>query len=44
MYRTIFSVYFYFVNDTRKENTPSNKTKALTKSINMRILEIGTLN
>ena len=26
------------------ENTPSNKTKATTKSMNMRIWEIGTIN
>ena len=32
------------VKDTRKENTPPNKTKALTKRVNMRIWEIGTLN
>ena len=41
MYRTILNVYFYFANDTHKENAPSNKTKALMKSTNMRICEIG---
>ena len=29
---------------THRENTPSNKTKAFTKSMNKRIWEIGTLN
>ena len=29
---------------THRENTHSNKTKALTKSMSMRIWEIGTLN
>ena len=42
MYRTIFNVYFYFANDTHKENVPSNKTKALMKSSNMCICEIAT--
>ena len=30
--------------DTHRENTPSNKTKALTKRINMGVWEICTLN
>ena len=30
--------------DTHRENTPSNKTKALAKGINMWIWEIRTLN
>ena len=33
-----------FIKDTYRENTSSNKTEALTKSINMGIWEIGTLN
>ena len=32
------------VKDTHNENTPSNKTKELTKTMNMRIWETGTLN
>ena len=30
--------------DTHRENTPSNKTEALTKSINMYSWTIGILN
>ena len=30
--------------DTHKENTPSNKTEALRKSMNVYIWAIGTLN
>ena len=33
-----------FLKDTRRENAPSNKTQALTKSINMGIWVIGILN
>ena len=33
-----------YLKNTHRENTPSSKTKALTKSMNMRIWEIGTLN
>ena len=32
------------VKDNHRENTPSNKTQGLTKSLNMDIWEIGTLN
>ena len=32
------------IKDTRRENTPSNKTEALTNSMNMHIWTIGTLN
>ena len=32
------------VKDTHRENTPSNKTEALTKCMNMYIWEIGILN
>ena len=32
------------VEYTDRENIPSNKTEALTKSINMDILAIGSLN
>ena len=32
------------LKDTHRENTPSNKTQALTESINMDILVIGRLN
>ena len=32
------------IKDTHRENTPSNKTQALTKSMNMDIWKIGTLN
>ena len=35
-----FSIFKY----THRENTPLNKTKALTKSMNMPICEIGTPN
>ena len=31
------------LRDTHKDNTPSNKTKALKKSMNMYIWVIGTL-
>ena len=30
--------------DTHRENTHSNKTKALNNNINMRIWEVGTVN
>ena len=30
--------------DTHRENSPSNKTQALTKNMNMDIWVIGTLN
>ena len=30
--------------DTHRENAPSNKTEALTKSMNMDISAVGTLN
>ena len=33
-----------FLKDTHRENTPSNKTQALTKSFNMGTWVIGTLN
>ena len=33
-----------FLKDTHRENTPSKKTQALTKSINMGIWVIGSLN
>ena len=42
-----FEVRYIFCGafkDSHTENTPSNKTKAFTKSMNMRIWEIGTLN
>ena len=32
------------IKDTHMENTPSNKTHALTKSMNVDILVVGTLN
>ena len=32
------------IKNTRRENTPSNKTQAITKIMNMDILLIGTLN
>ena len=32
------------IKDTRRESTPSNKTQAITKIMNMDILLIGTLN
>ena len=32
------------IKDTHRENTPSNKTKVLTKSMNTYIWEIGTVN
>ena len=31
------------VKDTHRKNTPSSKTQVLTKSINLYIWEIGTL-
>ena len=34
----------HFIKNTHRENTPSNKTKALIKSTNMSIWEIGALN
>ena len=34
----------WYFKDTRRENTPSNEIKALTKSMNMPICEVGTLN
>ena len=34
----------YIIKDTHRENTPSNKTQGLTKSINMGIWEIDALN
>ena len=34
--------FLYIVVDTQRENIPSNQT--LTKSVNMRIWEIDTLN
>ena len=34
----------FTVKDTHRENTPSNKTETLTKSMNMYICAIGTLN
>ena len=34
---------YYLVQDSHTENTPSNKTQALTKSTNMDIWLIGTL-
>ena len=37
-------VYFSKVKDTHRENSPSNKTKALTTSMGMCIWEIGLLN
>ena len=36
--------YFSKVKDTHRENSPSNKTKALTTSMDMCIWEIGLLN
>ena len=32
------------IKDTHKENAPSNKTQAPTKSVNMNILVVGALN
>ena len=32
------------IKDTHRENTPSNKTAALTKSMNVHIWAIGILN
>ena len=39
-----FTLKQKIVKDIHKENTPSNKTKELMKTMNMRIWEIGTLN
>ena len=33
-------VFFSLLNDTHREKAPSNKTQALTKSMNMEIWEI----
>ena len=43
-YRTPITACFRDFKDTHRENTPSNKIEALTKSINMYIRVIGTLN
>ena len=37
-------IFLRIVKDTHRENTPSNKTRALTKSNIMDIWVIGTLN
>ena len=42
--RMIHSPQFHFFKDAHKENTSSNKTQALTKSVNMGISEIGASN
>ena len=45
--KLLYSVSFYFLcdfKDSHWENTPSNRTEALTKSINMHIWTIGLLN
>ena len=34
----------YIIKDTHRENTPSNKTQALQKSMNIDIWVVGTLN
>ena len=34
----------HFLKDTQKEKVPSNKTPAITKSMNMDILVVGTSN
>ena len=39
-----FTLKKKIVKDTHNENIPSNKTKELTKTMNMRIWETGTLN
>ena len=39
-----FMKLIYQFKDIRKENISSNKTKTLTKSVNMNIWEIGTFN
>ena len=41
MAKTKFCLRF---KDTHRENTPLNKTQAITKSRNMDIWETGTLN
>ena len=33
-----------YIKDTHRENTPSNKTRALTKSMNRYVWVIGTIN
>ena len=38
------SIVEFFLKDTHRENTPSNKTTALTKSMNMYIWAIGVLH
>ena len=39
-----YQVIIYLFRDTHRENTPSNKTKARTKTMSTRIWKIGTLN
>ena len=44
--RCIFETFFYYytIKGTDRENTPSNKTEALVKSVNLHIWAIGILN
>ena len=37
-------IYHFTFKDIHRENTPLNKTEVLTKSMNMYIWAIGTLN
>ena len=35
---------FYFFKDTHREKAPSKKARALRKSMNMGVWDVGTLN
>ena len=37
-------MYLLRIKDTHREDTPSSKTEALSKSINVYIWAVGTLN
>ena len=41
---SLFFWWMFYLKITHSENTPLNKSKGLTKSMNMRIFEISTLN